>query len=60
LLDNVFIDIAATHLNGNPLRLDDWLKADDFSFMHDVNGIDKNINRKTGKLDNCSVPRYTK
>lgn len=27
------------------LRLDDWLKADEFSFAHDLYGIINNINR---------------
>lgn len=27
------------------LRLDDWLKADDFNFFHDVYGIINNIKR---------------
>lgn len=27
------------------LRLEDWLKADDFNFMHDIYGIVNNIDR---------------
>lgn len=30
------------------LRLDVWLNADDFNFMHDFYGIRNNINRKNG------------
>lgn len=30
------------------MRLDDWIKADDFNFAHDFLGIRDNINRKDG------------
>ena len=53
------MDIDACHNNGNPLRLTDLLNADDTNFTHDVFGIRANINRTTGKLDNCFVPRYS-
>ena len=39
------MDITATHLNGNPLRLAALLAADDFNFMHDVCGIARHLNR---------------
>ena len=54
------MDIGACHSNGNPLRLKELLVADDFNFGHDVFGIRANINRKTGQLQNCFVPRYSK
>lgn len=47
------MDITAVHLNDTPIRLKDLLEADDFNFTHDVIGITNNINRKTGKLENC-------
>lgn len=53
------MDIDACHSNGNPLRLADLLKADDTNFAHDVFGIRRHINRTTGKLENCFVPRYS-
>jgi hypothetical protein len=53
------MDIDACHCNGNPLKLSELLAADDFNFGHDVFGIRRNINRKTGKLENCFVPRYS-
>ena len=56
---NLNMDISATHLNGNPLKLNELLKADDTNFMHDVNGIRQYIDRTTGKLQNCFVPRYS-
>lgn len=52
------MDIAATHYNGTPLKLMRLLNADDFNFYHDLGGIRASINRKTGKLDNCFVPRF--
>lgn len=53
------MDITATHKNGNPLKLNDLLKADEFNFWHDVIGIMNHIDRTTGKLTNCFVPRFT-
>lgn len=54
------MDIDACHSNGNPLRLAELLAADRANFAHDIFGIRQNINRKTGKLENCFVPRYSK
>lgn len=54
------MDITACHANGNPLRLDDLLAADDFNFLHDIVGIERHLNRDTGKLMNCFSPRFTK
>jgi hypothetical protein len=53
------MDIEACHANGNPLRLADLLAADDFNFSHDVAGINRHIDRNTGKLMDCFVPRFT-
>jgi hypothetical protein len=53
------MDISACHIS-NPLRLKELLEADDFNFVHDVVGISNNINRTTGKLENCFLPRFTK
>lgn len=51
------MDLIACHLNGRPLDLDALLDADDFDFAHDLFGIRENINRKTGELGNCFLPR---
>ncbi|MBL0922423.1 MAG: hypothetical protein IBJ10_09895 [Phycisphaerales bacterium] len=51
------MDLTACHCNGTPLDLDALLAADDFDFAHDLFGIRENINRKTGELDNCFLPR---
>ena len=54
------MDITACHVNGNPLRLDELLAADEFNFAHDVFGIRRHIDRETGKLGNCFSPRFSK
>lgn len=57
---NLTMDISATHLNGTPLDLQKFLDFDDSNFMHDIYGIMDNINRRTGELDNCFLPRCSK
>lgn len=52
------MDITACHANGNPLRLDDLFAADDFNFAHDVFGIERHLDRETGKLTRCFLPRF--
>jgi hypothetical protein len=54
------MDVTAAHCNGNPLRLEELAGADDFHFAHDVFGIRRHINRETGKLENCFVPRFAR
>lgn len=53
------MDIDATNEN-YPLKLQELLEAEDFNFYHDLIGIGNNLNRKTKKLENCFLPRYTK
>lgn len=53
------MDIEACHNNGNPLKLQELLGADDFNFIHDVIGIQQHINRETGELMDCFLPRYS-
>ena len=55
---DAIMDIDACHCNGCPLKLQELLDADDFNFAHDVFGIRSNINRKSGELENCFLPRY--
>lgn len=54
---DALMDIEATHCSGNPLDLDKLLHADEFNFAHDVFGIRRHIDRRTGKLMNCFSPR---
>lgn len=53
------MDITAVHANGNPLKLDKFLAADDFNFAHDFFGINRHINRDTGGLSACFSPRFS-
>ncbi len=56
---NTLMDIEATHLNGNPLRLKDLFEADNFNFMHDIIGIHNHIDRESGKLTRGFSPRFS-
>ena len=53
----VMMDLMACNANGCPLDWDRLLKFDDANLLHDVLGIRKHINRTTGKLEGCFVPR---
>lgn len=57
-MSDVAMDIIACHCNGCPLRLDDLLAADDTNFIHDVFGINRHLDRKTGALKDCFYPRF--
>lgn len=52
------MDVTATHLNGCPLNLAALAKARDSDFAHDIFGIRRHLDRETGKLQNCFIPRY--
>jgi hypothetical protein len=54
------MDLTATHANGNALRLQDFLDADDFNFTHDIAGIARHIDRETGRLTNHFRPRFSR
>jgi hypothetical protein len=51
------MDIELAH-NDQPLKLNDLLNAPESEFWHDILGIIGNLNRKTGKMENCFTPRY--
>lgn len=51
------MDIAAVAAH-TPLRLEEWLEADPFNFNHDIGGIRQHLNRQTGELEDCFVPRF--
>lgn len=55
-IDSV-MDISACHCNGTPLNFQKLLDFDDFNFNHDFYGIRKHIDRNTGKLKDCFLPR---
>lgn len=52
------MDLCAAHRNGCPLKLDALLAADDANFGHDVFGIRRYMDRRTGKLTGCFLPRF--
>ena len=51
------MDLAATH-NDCPLDFQALLDAPNGDFCHDVFGIVRHLDRDTGKLTDCFVPRY--
>ena len=55
---DVMMDLSACHLNGCKLDLERLHNADSLNLMHDVYGINQNIDRNTGRLQNCFVPRH--
>jgi hypothetical protein len=57
-LRDAMMDITAAHANGRPLDLAGLLAAKDGDFAHDVFGIRRHIDRNTGQLMDCFVPRF--
>ncbi|KKL25150.1 hypothetical protein LCGC14_2408200 [marine sediment metagenome] len=53
------MDVDSAH-KSCPLRLGALLDADDANFAHDVLGIRRHMDRTTGELTDCFVPRYAK
>lgn len=52
--------MAADGVNGNPpIDFDRLLAADEFNFIHDVCGITRHLDRETGKLTGCFLPRFS-
>ena len=40
------------------LRLKQLLNADDFNFVHDIKGIENNVNRTTYEFEGSFIPRF--
>jgi hypothetical protein len=51
------MDLTATHNHGCPMDFAKLLAAPDFDFIHDIAGIRRHINRETGQIENCFMPR---
>lgn len=51
------MDLTAAHANGCPIDFVALLDSDASNFGHDVFGIRSNLDRTTGELRNCFVPR---
>lgn len=56
----VSMDLTACHANGCPLDLDGMLSCSASDLIHDVAGISAHIDRQTGQLRDCFMPRYAK
>ncbi len=52
------MDLTAIHANGCPLKLMSFAAAEPYDFVHDIVGITSHIDRKTGKLTGCFLPRF--
>jgi hypothetical protein len=53
------MDLTACHANGCPLKLEKMLSWErDFDLAHDVWGINRHIDRKTGEMPDCFLPRF--
>lgn len=57
---DVDMNVTATHANGCPLNLEKLFGFPDFDFMHDITGINRHLDRNTGKLRGCFLPRSSK
>jgi hypothetical protein len=53
------MDLSAVNAR-EPLDLQKLSGFDDFNFYHDVDGIKRNLNRLTGNLEHCFLPRCIK
>lgn len=53
------MDLLATHYT-NPLELSSLAWAKDSDLMHDMAGINRHLDRKTGKLTDGFLPRYSR
>lgn len=51
------MDLIVCHSNGCKLNFDLLLQFDDLDFTHDIDGIQKYINRDNGLLTDCFQPR---
>jgi hypothetical protein len=54
---SLLMDLENAH-NQIPLDLTGLLNSNKSDFIHDVSGITHNMNRKTGLIENCFIPRY--
>jgi len=57
---SMMMDLTAAHANGCRLDLKKLLEFPEFDFWHDIRGIERHINRETGKLEDCFLPRCFK
>lgn len=51
------MDLIATNANGCGMAFRRLLDADGFTFVHDIAGIARHMDRETGRLTRCFRPR---
>jgi len=56
---DVVMDLAATHKTC-PLDLAAMADGREEDFAHDIGGIRRHLNRITGELEDCFVPRFAR
>lgn len=54
---DICMDLSATNASGCPLDFERLLAFDEFSFLHDIYGIARHLDRETGQLNDCFLPR---
>ena len=54
------MDLAATNANGCPMDFDRLLMVESFTFVHDITGIARHLDRSTGELGDFFLPRRSK
>ena len=54
---DVTMTLDAVNSNGTPIDFQKLLTAYDFSFVHDMDGMEKHIDKNTGKLTGFFLPR---
>ena len=57
-LIDCMMDVDIVHRKSG-LRLADLLEADNFNFSHDIGGIATHLDRRSGELKDCFVPRFS-
>lgn len=55
---HIVMDLMATHCNGCKLNLAAMLDGGLLDFAHDLMGILRHLDRDTGGLQDCFVPRF--
>lgn len=55
---SLIMDLEHTDNEFN-LRLEELLSSNEPNFAHDIIGIQNNFNRKTLKMENCFLPRFS-
>ncbi len=56
-VQDILMDVVATHTHGCKLKLQTLLDFDLGDFLHDISGIRRHLDRGTGKLTDCFLPR---